>query len=148
MNVLHEKRTVLFICTQNSARSQMAEGMCNHLFNERFEAKSAGTESSEVNRYAITVMAEIGIDLSHHRSKGIDEFARERFDYVVTVCDHAKETCPFFPGEGTRLHKNFEDPAGITDMGEEATMARFRRTRDEILAWIREIFGNDYEMPK
>ena len=105
------KKKVLLICTHNSARSQMAEGLLNALYGNKYKAYSAGTKPSFVNPYAIEVMAEIGIDISKHRSKSIDEFQGITFDYVITVCDNAKATCPFSPGAGEYLHKSFDDPS-------------------------------------
>jgi arsenate reductase len=105
------KKKVLLICTHNSARSQMAEGLLNHLYESKYEAYSAGTKPSTVNPYAINAMVEIGIDISKNRSKSIDEFQGMKFDYVITVCDNAKETCPFFPGGEEYLHKSFDDPS-------------------------------------
>ena len=137
MNQTHEKKKVLFICTHNSARSQMAEGLMNGFHGDHFQAWSAGTEPSEVNPYVIRVMAEIGIDISGHRSKSLDGFLDQEFDYVVTVCDHAREACPFFPGGKERIHKGFEDPA-IFEGNKQGKLETFRRIRDEIEAWIEE----------
>ncbi len=134
------KKKVLFICTHNSARSQMAEGFLKTLFGDRYEAYSAGTHPTKVNPYAIKAMAEIGIDISNHRSKSIEEFRGVRFDYVVTVCDNAKENCPFLPGAKVYLHKSFKDPSEAKGM-EEEIMRVFRRIRDEIKNWIEETFG-------
>jgi arsenate reductase len=129
------KKRVLFVCTHNSARSQMAEGLLNSLHGDKYQAYSAGTEPSVVNPYAIQVMSDIGIDISKHRSKSINEFMEQKFDYVITVCDHANETCPFFPGGIKRLHQSFEDPASFR--GDDAdTLSEFRRIRDEIKDWI------------
>jgi len=135
-NPMKETRNkVLFVCTHNSARSQMAEGLLNSLFGNKYQAFSAGTEPSVVNPYAIQVMSEIGIDSSKHRSKSVNEFVEQKFDYVITVCDNAHETCPFFPGGMKRLHQSFEDPASFK--GSEAdTLSEFRRIRDEIKEWI------------
>ena len=105
------KKRVLILCTGNSARSQMAEGLLRHDAGDRFEVFSAGTEPSSVRSEAIAVMREIGIDISGHRSKSVDEFAQSDFDYVLTVCDNAKESCPIFPGDTTTIHHDFEDPA-------------------------------------
>jgi arsenate reductase len=136
------KKKVLFICTHNSARSQIAEGMLNSLFGNKYQAYSAGTEPSVVIPHAIQVMAEIGIDLSKHRSKNINEFVGQNLDFVVTVCDHARETCPYFPGGIKRLHRSFEDPASFK--GTEAErLSAFRRIRDEIRGWIEKVFGID-----
>lgn len=133
------KKKVLFICTHNSARSQMAEAFLNTVYGDCYKAYSAGTEPSAVNLYAVAVMAESGIDISKNRSKSIKEFQGMIFDYVVTVCDHAKETCPFFPG-GVIIHKGFEDPSSITGT-EEEILTRVREIRDEIKEWIRETFA-------
>ena len=129
---------ILFICTHNSARSQMAEGLMRALFGNKFESYSAGTVATGVNPLAIKVMAEIGIDISHHRSKSVEEFRGWKFDYVVTVCDQAKETCPFFPGAKEYLHKGFEDPSQYR--GNEA-LEKFRKVRDEIKEWLIETFS-------
>ena len=133
------KQTVLFLCTYNSARSQMAEGLLNTLFKEKYKAFSAGINPKEVNSYAIEVMKKLGIDISNHTSKSIEEFRNMTFDFVVTVCDNAKEICPFFPGKKV-LHKSFEDPASFNGEIKE-TLAIFRKVRDEIKSWIIENFG-------
>ena len=116
--------------------------MVRALYPDRFEAFSAGTEPSGVNPYAITVMAEIGIDISRNRAKSLNEFLNMEFDFVVTVCDHAKQICPFFPGGKELMHKGFEDPAAF-DGSDEKKMAVFRRVRDEIRDWITEVFGGE-----
>ncbi len=134
-----DKKRVLFICTHNSARSQMAEGIVNALYGDRLEAFSAGTEATRVRPEAIAVMREIGIDISGHRSKKVDEFIGRPFDVIVTVCDSARQGCPFFPGGGEFIHKEFDDPAACAGTGEEV-LACFRRSRDEIRAWIEEAF--------
>jgi len=139
-----DKKRVLFICTHNSARSQMAEGIMNALYGDKFQAFSAGTNPSKVNPLAIEVLKEIGIDISHHRSKSIDEFKGETFDYVVTVCDNAKENCPYFPGGKKYVHRGFMDPASIEGTYEEKLSA-FRKVRDEILNWIKEFFIENKE---
>lgn len=142
MKSKHKKRKVLFVCTHNSARSQMAEGFLNSLYGNRYEAYSAGTEPSEVNPHAIQVMSEMGIDISKHRSKSAQEFIEQEFDYVITVCDKAKKTCPFFPGGKRHLHKSFEDPV-LFEGNEDDTLSEFRQVRDEIKAWISKEFGTD-----
>ncbi len=134
------KKKVLFICTHNSARSQMAEGFLNHLYGEYYEAYSAGTTPSKVNPYAIKVMEEVGIDISTHYSKRLDDFINKPFDYVITVCDKAKQTCPYFPGGKSLLHKSFEDPAQAKGI-EADIISVFRKVRDEIKDWIKS-FGN------
>jgi arsenate reductase (thioredoxin) len=121
---------VLILCTGNSARSQMAEGLLRHLDGSNFEVYSAGVEPSSVKPEAIAVMQEIGIDISGHRSKSVDEFLGQEFDYIITVCDNAKEHCPIFPGKAKRIHWSFDDPSAA---GDEATrLAVFARVRDEI----------------
>jgi arsenate reductase (thioredoxin) len=127
---------VLILCTGNSARSQMAEGLLRHLAGDRFEVASAGVSPTQVRSEAITAMREIGIDVSHHRSKSVDEFAGQQFDYVITVCDNANEQCPVFPGNTQRIHWSFDDPAKANG-DEEARLAVFRRVRDEILHRLR-----------
>lgn len=139
MDLSNKKKRVLFICTHNAARSQMAEGLLRALHGDRYEVFSAGTEPSRVSPYAIKVMAEIGFNISGHRSKSTQEFLGQVFDYVVTVCDHAKESCPYFPGGKKILHQSFEDPSALTGT-EEEIMAGFRRIRDEIRSWIEREF--------
>lgn len=117
----------------------MAEGFIKVLYSDKYKAYSAGTTPSSVNPYAIRVMKEIGIDISNQRSKSINEFRGEIFDYVVTVCDNARETCPFFPGKKV-IHKGFQDPASVEGR-EEEKIAIFRKVRDEIKHWIIETFG-------
>lgn len=141
MSVSREKKRALFICTHNAARSQMAEGLLRALHGNHYEVFSAGTEPGRVSPYAIKVMAEIGIDIGAHHSKSIQEFLNQAFDYVVTVCDHAKESCPFFPGGKKILHQSFEDPSALTGT-EEEIMAGFRLVRDEIKSWIENEFSN------
>jgi arsenate reductase len=140
-------KKVLFICTHNSARSHMAEGFVNALYADRYSAFSAGTEPSALNPYAVRVMQEIGIDISDHRSKSADEFMEQDLDYVVTVCDHAKEACPFFPGGRKTMHKGFQDPASVAGT-EEKILALFRRVRDEIRDWIENAFGKEDSLPQ
>lgn len=132
------KEKVLFICNQNSGRSQMAEALLRMLYGDRYEAYSAGVIPSQVNPYAIKAMEQLGVDMSRHRSKSLDEFKDVEFDYVVTVCDIAKETCPYFPGRHV-IHHSF---SGASSEGsEEEVLASFGRVRDEIRAWIEEQFG-------
>jgi arsenate reductase len=139
-------KKVLFICTHNSARSHMAEGFMNAFHGDRYSAFSAGTEPSALNPYAIRVMQEMGIDISGHRSKSVDEFMDQDLDYVVTVCDHAKESCPFFPGGQRPVHKGFQDPASVSGTEEERLVV-FRRVRDEIRDWIEKTFGKEDPSP-
>jgi len=129
-----EKKRVLILCTGNSARSQMAEGLLRHDAGERFDVESAGTKPGMVRPEAIETMKELGIDISNHRSKHVDEFAGQRFDYVITVCDHARE-CPVFFGAAERLHRSFDDPAAGNGP-EEERLALFRRVRGELRAYL------------
>ena len=130
-------KSVLFLCTHNSARSQMAEGLLRHLAGDRFEAMSAGTEATSVRPEAVFAMAELGADISGQESKTLDRYLGEPFDYVVTVCDAANEACPFFPGARERLHWSIDDPSAAT--GDRETRLRaFRSARDEIQARIEE----------
>jgi arsenate reductase (thioredoxin) len=131
------KKRVLILCTGNSARSQMAEGLLRHDAGERFDVDSAGTRPGSVRPEAIAVMRELGIDISGHRSKSVAEFDGEKFDCVITVCDSARETCPVFFGAAKRLHRDFDDPAAL-DGSEEERLALFRRVRGELRAWLAE----------
>ncbi len=126
---------VLVLCTGNSARSQMAEGLLREIAGDRFEVFSAGTRPAGLNQNAVTAMSEIGIDISQHRSKSVDEFNGQQFDYVITVCDDAKESCPIFAGTGKRVHHSFEDPAAAPA---DQQLPLFRRVRDEMSGWLRE----------
>jgi len=135
-----EKKKVLFLCTHNSARSQMSEGLLRALYGDRYEAYSAGTEVTRVNPYVAKSMAQIGIDLSAHRSKSVEEFRGMEFDYVVTVCDNARENCPFFPGKQI-IHHSFSDPSRFTGT-EEEILQGVAKVREEIKAWIIETFGS------
>jgi arsenate reductase len=125
------KKKVLILCTGNSARSQMAEGLLRHEGGDRFEVFSAGTKPSQVRPEAIAVMNEIGIDISRHRSKSVDEFVGVDLDLVISVCNNAKESCPIFSGETMRLHWPFDDPAAV-EGSDVSKMAAFRRIRDQI----------------
>jgi arsenate reductase len=128
-----KKTSVLILCTGNSCRSQMAEGVLKHYGAGRFDVESAGSAPSSVNPTAVRVMREIGIDISGHRSKHVNEFADRRFDHVVTVCDNAKESCPVFPGHSIRLHWAFPDPPHDQEITEEV-LNDFRQVRDAIHA--------------
>jgi len=136
------KKRVLFICTRNSARSQLAEGLLNALMGDRYEAHSAGTAPTEVNPLAVKALAEIGIDISKHRAKSVQGFLGQKLDMVVTVCDHARETCPVFPGATSYLHKSFDDPSLWTGSAEQK-MEKFRCLREEIKQWLQETFGKE-----
>ncbi|GAB6097591.1 arsenate reductase ArsC [Desulfatiferula olefinivorans] len=135
---MDKKIKLLFLCTGNSCRSQMAEGFARHLKGDVIEVYSAGIETHGLNPHAVKVMAEAGVDISGHRSKHIDELAGTALDYVVTVCDHAHETCPFFPGSHTIIHKGFDDPpkmaAAFDD--EDAKLDCYRTVRDQIKAFV------------
>ena len=125
------KQRVLFLCTHNSARSQMAEGFLRSLAGDRFEAASAGTQATRVHPLAIRAMADVGVDLSGHTSKIVDEFVEQPWDYVITVCDAANESCPVFPKTSSRLHWSFEDPSRATG-SDDQRLEVFRRVRDQI----------------
>ena len=131
------RKQVLILCTGNSARSQMAEGLLQHMAGDRFEVESAGVSPTRVRPEAIEAMREIGIDISTHRAKSVDEFAGREFDYVITVCDNANEQCPVFPGETKRIHWSFDDPVAA-EGDERARLAVFRRVRDEIQERLRQ----------
>jgi len=137
---MSEKKRVLILCTGNSARSQMAEGLFRQEAGDRYEVFSAGTHPSHVRPEAIAVMKEIGLDISGHRSKSVEEFAGQEFAAVITVCHNAKESCPVFPGGTQRLHWPFEDPA-LVQGSEEERKAAFRKIRDLIHERIRLYLG-------
>ena len=133
-----DKVKVLFLCTGNSCRSQMAEGWARRLKRDVVEPYSAGVEPHGMNPLALKVMAEAGVDISGQHSKHVDELKDVRFDYVVTVCDHANETCPVFPGKVKRVHVAFDDPPRLakTAKSEEEALGHYRRVRDEIRAFV------------
>lgn len=132
---------VLVLCTGNSCRSQMAEGWLSALYGERIAAFSAGSKpAGYVHPKAVQVMAEVGVDLGGARSKSLEEFLGQHFDYVLTVCDSAAEACPVFPGPARRFHRDFPDPAKAQG-SEEEVLAVFRKVRDAIRAWLEELFG-------
>lgn len=130
------KKRVLFLCTHNSARSQIAEGLLRKMAGDQFEVFSAGTEQTRVQPLAIEAMRESGIDITGHRSKTLDEFAGQNFDYVITVCDRANESCPVFPGTTERIHWSFDDPTAVTGTDEQKLRA-FRTVRDAIQQRLR-----------
>jgi arsenate reductase len=132
---MDERKRVLILCTGNSARSQMAEGLLRHDGGDKFEVESAGVNPTRIRPEAVEAMREIGIDISGHRVKSADEFVGQEFDYIITVCDNARETCPVFPGNAERLHHSFEDPPPPGAVDQDSMMAIFRRVRDEIRAW-------------
>lgn len=135
-----QPKRVLILCTGNSARSQMAEGILRHDGGAAFAVESAGVKPSIVRPEAIQAMKEIGIDISGHRSKSVEDFIGQEFAYIITVCDNAKETCPFFPGKAERIHQSFEDPPAPGAKSLEETLAIFRRVRDEIREWFQAEF--------
>ncbi|MGH9456202.1 MAG: arsenate reductase ArsC [Thermoanaerobaculia bacterium] len=129
-------KRVLFLCTHNSARSQMAEALLRHQAGDRFEVHSAGTEATRVHPLAIAAMREVGVDMSSQRSKTLDEYLGQNFDFVVTVCDQANESCPIFPGAPERIHWSFQDPSKAIGT-EEERLQTFRKIRDEIAGRLR-----------
>jgi arsenate reductase len=135
-----EKKRVLFICTANAARSPMAEGLLRAKFGNRYEVFSAGTRQSKVSTRAIAVMQEVGIDISHHRSKTLAEFEGTPFDLAITLCDNAHAVCPMVSGARKTIHHGFSDPH-LTPGTEEEVLDGYRKVRDEISAWIDTTFG-------
>ena len=131
-----EKKRVLILCTGNSARSQMAEGILRRIGGGDYEVESAGVAPSHVRAEAVAVMKDIGIDITTHRSKSVDEFIGQNFDYLITVCDNAKESCPVFSGNATRIHWSFDDPAAV-EGNEEERLGEFARVRGEIMGKLR-----------
>ena len=131
------KKRVLILCTGNSARSQMAEGLLREMAGERFDVESAGVAPSAVRGEAIQAMQEIGIDISGHHSKSVDLFVDQQFEYIITVCDNARESCPLFPGTAERIHWSFDDPAAAQG-DDQSRLAAFRRVRDEIRSRLKE----------
>ncbi len=138
----NKRQRVLVLCTGNSARSQMGEGLLRHMAGDHYEVFSAGTKPVGLNPNAVKAVSEIGIDISQHRSKSVEEFAGQQFDYVITVCDNAKESCPFFPGGGERLHHSFEDPAAVP---QDKQLDSFRRVRDQISSWLSDFVRNNHD---
>jgi arsenate reductase (thioredoxin) len=134
------RKRALILCTGNSARSQMAEGLLRSLAGDRFDVFSAGTKPVGLNPNAVRTMSEVGIDIAGHRSKSVDEFAGQQFDYVITVCDNAREACPIFPGTGKRIHHSFEDPAAYPA---ERQMEAFRAVRDQISTWLTQFVASE-----
>jgi len=135
---MSDKKKILFLCTGNSCRSQMAEGWARALKGDVLQAYSAGIETHGLNPNAVRVMAEAGVDISGHRSKHVNELLDEGIDYVVTVCDHAAESCPRFPGKAKVIHRSFQDPPALakTAKTEEEALDHYRRVRDEIKAFV------------
>lgn len=133
------KEKVLILCTGNSARSQMAEGLLKHITQGEYEVFSAGTKPSIVRPEAIKVLSEIGINISGNRSKSVDEFDDEKIEYILTVCDNAKENCPFFPAETKLTHHSFDDPADVKG-SKEKRLEAFRKVRDQIKVYLENEF--------
>ena len=139
-----EKISVLFLCTGNSCRSQMAEGLCRHLKNDEIDCASAGIETHGLNPNAVKVMGEIGIDISSHESQTVADLGDRVFDYVVTVCGHAHETCPFFPAKTAIVHHGFDDPPklAVNASSREEELHHYRRVRDEIQDFVNSLPGS------
>lgn len=138
---MHDKRRVLFVCSGNSCRSQMAEGFCRHIWKDVFDCESAGIERHGLNANAVKVMQEISIDISGHESKTIDELESLSFDYVITVCGHTNETCPVFPSDTRIIHHGFDDPPRLAAEAhsESEALNHYRRVRDEIGAFVHDL---------
>lgn len=136
------KKRVLFLCTGNSCRSQMAEGFLRHLAGDKFEVFSAGVKPTQMNPMATEVMSEAGVDISKHKSKPAMGFINQQFDYVITVCDNAKQTCPAFPGRYKKIHWDIPDPAEFSSDSREEIFKEFRRIRDMIKEKIKEFIAN------
>ena len=135
---MSEKRKLLFLCTGNSCRSQMAEGWTKHLKGDQFEAYSAGVEPRSIDPRAIKAMAEVGIDISSQKAKDVNAFGSMEFDYVITLCDNARESCPYFPAKTRLIHRGFDDPPKLAEKAEneKEAMDHYRRVRDEIKAFV------------
>jgi arsenate reductase len=140
MEAYTSKKRVLILCTANSARSQMAEGVLRWLAGDRYDVFSAGSRATFVNPFAIKAMDEIGVDLRSHTSKTYDQFLGQPFDAVITVCDNAAESCPFLPGQYRRIHWSFPDPAAVE--GDEAKLQAFREVRDGLIERFRDFIQN------
>ncbi|MBD3299706.1 MAG: arsenate reductase ArsC [candidate division Zixibacteria bacterium] len=138
------KTRILFLCTGNSCRSQMAEGWARHLRSDLIDAYTAGTEPHGMNPFAVKAMAEAGVDISNHQAQHVDEFAGTLFDWVVTVCDNARESCPTFPGATRIVHVGFDDPPALAKdaQSDDEAMTHYRRVRDEIKAFVETVPGS------
>jgi arsenate reductase len=138
---MNNKLKILFLCTGNSCRSQMAEGWARHLKSDQLDVWSAGIEKQGLNPRAVQAMAEAGVDISAHRSKTVDDLPHQAFDYIITVCDHANESCPIFPGQTKIIHAGFDDPPRLAQHAadEEDAMSHYRRVRDEIRTFIEKL---------
>jgi len=141
------RKRVLILCTGNSARSQMAEGLLRHDAGAAFAVESAGTKPATVRPEAIAAMQELGIDISGHRSKHVDEFDGQTFDYVITVCDNARESCPVFLGKTQRLHRSFDDPPPPAQGSDSERLAIFRRVRDELRQYLTDFAAGNAQRP-
>jgi len=133
------KKNVLFVCTHNAVRSQMAEAFLNKIYGDRYAAYSAGSDPTQIDPLVVSVMNEMDIDLSHSHAKGFDFFKDYNFDFVVTVCDRAREACPYFAGGDFRIHNSFSDPSGFEGSPDDK-IKEYRKTRDEIKTWIEREF--------
>ena len=140
MKICSSKKSVLFVCTHNTVRSQMAEASLNNIYGDRYSAFSAGSDPTQIDPLVITVMKEVGIDVSSYKSKGLNVFRDYHFNYVVTVCDQANESCPYFQGGNLRIHKSFSDPSKFQGWHEDV-INEYRRVRDEIKNWIEKEFS-------
>jgi arsenate reductase len=140
----NSKKNILFICVHNSARSQMAEGLFRHYYGEECNVYSAGADPRGIHHMSIQIMAEIGIDLSKHRSKSLKEFEGNEMDYVVTVCGEGQVACPFFVGGNEYVHQSFDDPSTFEGT-EEEKMQQFRVVRDELKKWLEQFYANNFE---
>ena len=136
---MNQIKKILILCTANSARSQMAEGLLKHICQDKYIINSAGTKKSFVRSEAIKVLSEIGIDISNNRSKSVEEFLSEEIDFVLTVCDNAQENCPYFPAKTKLIHYSFEDPAAV-EGSEDDKLEAFRRVRDQIKDYLKNSF--------
>lgn len=141
---MSEKKSILILCTGNSARSQMAEGLLKHMCANEYDIYSAGTAPSIVRPEAIKALKELNLDISNNRSKSVNEFANKQIDFVLTVCNNAKQTCPIFPAKTKVFHKSFEDPAEV-EGDEETRLKAFKKVRDEINMFFADIFLKDLE---
>jgi arsenate reductase (thioredoxin) len=135
---MNKKKKILFLCTGNSCRSQMAEAWTRHMKGDEFDAYSAGVQTEAVDPKATKAMAEVGLDISKQKSKDVDTFRDLEFDYVITLCDNARESCPYFPAKTKVIHKGFDDPPKLAEdaKNEEEAMAHYRRVRDEIRKFV------------
>ncbi len=138
---MNDKKRILILCTGNSARSQMAEGLLREMGEGNLDVMSAGVAPSFVRPEAVEAMSEVGIDISAHRSKSVDEFVGQNFDFIITVCDNANESCPVFPGEAIRIHQSFEDPPSESVGNYQSRLKIFRRVRDQIREWLEVFVG-------